>query len=437
MMIGSQQTVTPARATRPRVFYGWYIVAASVAMNTYLSIAFFLGFQVFYLPILKEFGWSRALTSGAFSLRQLETGVLDPVFGILNDRWGPRRIILIGVILGGVGMILLSTISSIWAFYLLFLLASIGVGAASHGVSWVVAVARWFRRLRGRAMGLAMLGPVFGAPFVVLVVALEQAVGWRSSLVLLGAGLLVVGIPLAFVARSRPEDYGQLPDGERRPEPAAPSAQDLAASGRAHMTGMTVKEALRSRIFWVLAVLFGAQGIGTSGLLVQQIPYFQALGFSPEASALTVTFVFVLSGIGRLAVGSLLDAFDHRLVLAGLLLGQVAGYLVLLVATNLWIAFLFSLLFGVAFGGMIPGRPILVALLFGGRAFGAIQGLLVGATIASGMVGPVLMGYIFDVTGSYMLSIVIFAAIVLAATPLVLLLRSGRPTQVGGPVHLA
>lgn len=436
-MIGSQQTATSARTPRPRIFYGWYIVAASVAMNAYLSIAFFLGFQAFYLPILTEFGWSRALTSGAFSLRQLETGVLDPIFGFLNDRWGPRRIILVGVIIGGVGMILLSTISSVWTFYLLFLVASIGVGAASHGVSWVVAVARWFRRLRGRAMGLAMLGPVFGAPFVVLVVALEQAVGWRWSLVLLGAGLLVVGIPLALVARSRPEEYGQLPDGERRLESTAPSSHDLAASQQTHMTGMTVREALRSRTFWVLAVLFAAPGIGNSGLLVQQIPYFQALGFSPEAAALTVTFVFVLSGIGRLAVGALLDVFDHRLVLAGLLLGQVAGYLVLLVATNLWIAALFSLLFGVSFGGMIPGRPILAATLFGARAFGAIQGLLVGATIAAGMLGPVLMGYIFDVTGSYAPAIVIFVVIVLAATPLVLLLprRSPEPitSAVGAP----
>src|SRR5687767_4181828 len=102
---------------RPRIFFGWYIVAASVAMNFYLSIAFFQGFQVFFLPILNEFGWSRTLMSGAFSLRQLESGALAPLVGFLVDRWGPRVIIISGVIIGGAGMIWLSLINSAWMFY--------------------------------------------------------------------------------------------------------------------------------------------------------------------------------------------------------------------------------------------------------------------------------------------------------------------------------
>ncbi|MSQ22212.1 MAG: MFS transporter, partial [Dehalococcoidia bacterium] len=125
----------------PRVFYGWYIVLASVALNFYLSIVFFQGFQVFFLPILTEFTWSRALTSGAYSLRQLESGFLAPVVGFLVDKWGPRTVILVSVICTGAGMVLLSTIHSISSFYLALMVVSIGTSGASHGITWPVAVA--------------------------------------------------------------------------------------------------------------------------------------------------------------------------------------------------------------------------------------------------------------------------------------------------------
>ena len=156
-----------------KIFYGWYIVAASIGLNLYLTLAFGLGFNVFFLPMLQEFGWSRALTSGAFSLRAVESGLLAPVVGVLVDRWGPRVVILLGVIIGGAGMIMLGFIDSVFTFYIAFLIASFGMSGASHGVTWVAAVANWFRRMRGRALGIAMLGPVLGGPSLVIIAVLE------------------------------------------------------------------------------------------------------------------------------------------------------------------------------------------------------------------------------------------------------------------------
>ena len=187
---------------RTNLFYGWYIVGASVGLNAYLSSAFFQGFQVFFLPMINEFGWTRALTSVAFSLRQLESGVLAPVVGFLVDRFGGRRVILVGVLISGAGMVLLSLITSLWMFYATFALISVGMSGASHGITWSTVVANWFRRQRGRAMGLTVLGPVVGAPAILLVVLLEQAVGWRWAILGLGIGIWIVGIPLALVARS-------------------------------------------------------------------------------------------------------------------------------------------------------------------------------------------------------------------------------------------
>ncbi|MBI2857632.1 MAG: MFS transporter, partial [Chloroflexi bacterium] len=263
---------------RPRFFYGWYIVGASVALNFYLSIAFFQGLQVFFLPILTDFGWSRTAASGAYSLRQLESGLLAPVVGFLVDRWGPRTIILMGVVVAGAGMVMLGAIQSLWMFYAALMIASIGTSAASHGVTWPVVISSWFHRLRGRALGMAMLGPVVAGPVVVLVAVMEQTLGWRWSLFVLGVGLWIVGIPLALVARSNPERYGYHPDGEQ----AESTELDLEASSTSadqsstDTNSVSSLEALRTRQFWLLSLLLGSQFLGTSGLMVHFIALLQS-----------------------------------------------------------------------------------------------------------------------------------------------------------------
>src|SRR3970040_842327 len=155
----------PLRA--PGIFYGWDIVAASVTMNFYLSLVFFPGFHTFLRPISEEFHWARATTSGAFSLRQLESGLLAPVLGFTVDRWGPRTVILCSVLVTGAGMVLMSFVTNLWMFYGAFLVISLGASGASHGISWPVAIVNWFQRLRRRGLGLASMGSVVSGPFVV------------------------------------------------------------------------------------------------------------------------------------------------------------------------------------------------------------------------------------------------------------------------------
>lgn len=408
-----------------KIFYGWYIVAASVALNFYLSVVFFQGFQVFFLPILNEFGWTRALTSGAFSLRQLESGLLAPGIGFLVDRWGPRIVILLGVILGGVGMIMLGYVNSVWSFYVAFLIASLGVSGASHGVSWSVAVAQWFQRLRGLALGIAMLGPVLGGPFVVVIAVLEEIIGWRVAIILLGVGLIIVGTPLALIARSRPEPYGYLPDGDEPMEEVDTSSvvlPDLALEFASN--GLTVGEAVRTRDFWVLTFVFSVVFMGISGLMVHLIPLLEDLGYTSTQAAGILGLVFLLSGIGRIGSGFLADIMDFKIVLSGLVIFQLVGLLILSIIghSQIWLIGIFSLLFGIGFGGTIPLRPFLIMQSFGARSFGALQGLVQGGAIGAGMVGPVLYGWIFDTTESYDLAIYASVAVILTALPLTYLL---------------
>lgn len=410
---------------RKKVFYGWYIVAGSVALNFYLSIVFFQGFQVFFLPILHEFGWTRAMTSGAFSLRQLESGLLAPAIGFLVDRWGPRVIIVTGVILGGLGMIMIGYANSLLTFYLAFLITSLGVSGASHGVSWAVAVANWFNKLRGRALGVAMLGPVLGGPFIVVVAVLEGMLGWRVSIIMLGAGLIVVGVPLGFVARPRPEPYGYFQDGATQEEAARSEIgrRGLAVGGASD--GLTVGQAVHTRDFWVLIVLFAAVFMGISGLMVHLIPMLEDMNYSSAQAASILGIMFLLSGIGRISSGFLADMIDFRIVMAGLISFQLVGlFLLTLVGpSQIWLVGLFILLFGIGFGGTIPLRPFLIMQIFGARAFGSLQGLVQGGAIGAGMMGPIFYGWVFDTTGSYNLAIYVSIAIILMAFPLLLLMR--------------
>ena len=411
-----------------KVFYGWYIVAASVALNFYLSIVFFQGFQVFFLPILHEFGWSRALTSGAFSLRQLESGLLAPGIGFLVDKWGPRSVILAGVVIGGVGMIMMGFINSLWTFYAAFLLASLGTSGSSHGVSWSVAVANWFDRLRGRALGIAMMGPVVGGPFVVVVAILNGYMGWRPAIILLGIGLLIVGVPLAMVARPRPELYGLLPDGDTQRRTDDSQTASWPSSYQGASDGMTVAQAVGTREFWLLMVLFASMFMGISGLMVHLIPMMEDMGYTSEQAAAILGVMFLLSGIGRAGAGFLADVLDFVTVMGGLIAFQVVGLLLLgfMGPGQLWLVGLFLLLFGIGFGGTIPLRPFLMMRIFGPHSFGALQGLVQGGAIGAGMVGPVFYGWVFDTRGSYDLAIYASIVTILITLPLLAFLRRPR-----------
>ena len=428
-----EKTLIEAPKRRPRVFYGWYIVWASVGVNFYLSTAFWQGFQVFFLPILREFEWSRAMTSGAFSLRQLESGLLAPLVGFLVDRWGPRTVILMSVVIVGAGMVMMSTISSPWMFYLAFMIVSLGAGGASHGISWPVAIANWFRRLRGRALGIAMLGPVVGGPFVIAIAFLEELMGWRSAMLALGVGMWVIGIPLAMVVRSRPEPYGYLPDGELVEQKGRSGTVMEASAPEEASSGLTTREALRTRDFWIFSLLLGAVFSGISGLSVHLIPLLQDIDYSAAQAAGVLGLVFMLSGIGRVGVGVLADLADQRLILVGLIACQVVALLILVGVgpSAYWQVGIFALLLGTGFGGMLPFRPFLIMRLFGPRAFGTIQGLVQGVSVAIGMLGPVFYGRVYDVRGSYDLAIYVSMAIAALGIPLVFLLRNPRQAAQG------
>ena len=424
------ETPTPATLAPPRsrYFYGWNIVAASIFSNALTTGVYWQGFQVFFLPLLQEFGWSRTVFSLAFSLRSAETGVGAPVVGLLVDRFGSRRVILASALAVALGMFLVGCTFDILSFYAFFIVASMGASGTSHSVSWSVAVARWFRRRRGTALGLAMSGPALSGFVLVLMERMVEGFGWRITMMLSGVSLAVVLIPLAwFFVRNTPEEMGLTPDGD--PPPAAPSAIAAAAgvAPRPRDTeDFTVGQALRTKNFWLLIVIFSCVFFGHSAIQVHQIAFFQNdAGLSATDATLLLGVVFAISAIGRVGAGYVSDLLDVRVVLAVTVGLNVAAWCYLNFAPidSFWSASPFALLYGIPFGATVSLRPVLMAKLFGPRAMGSLVGLFQLAVLGATIVGPVFMGWVYDVAGSYRPSLAVFTVSSALALPVVFLMQ--------------
>lgn len=388
---------------RSRIFFGWYLVAASVATNTIFSAAYFQGFGVLVLPIERTFGWDRWVISAALSLRQLESGIVSPAVGFLLDRFSARKLIFWSALISGVGFIGLGFAAGIATFFLFFVVISLGASGVSHAVTWPVIISRWFRRNRGLATGIAVTGPLFGSPLVILNTQIEQAWGWRAVLFLYGVVVLVAVTSLSLLVRDRPEPYGLGPDGDP-PEQSAAGERALGSPTRTTDAGLTFRAVLRTREFWLFTSYLSGTFAVNSAVQGHMIPYFQQdIGLSAVWAAVVMSMVFLISGIGRIGGGYLLDRIDYRLVLAvvAAMMGLSLLYLEMVEVETVWGTLPFAIGFGVSFGCLVPMRGAVGSIMFGTRAIGRIVGILQGGPIAAGVVGPLVMGLIFDLYGSY------------------------------------
>ena len=412
---------------RQPIFFGWYMVAVSIAANTILSAAYFQGFGVLIIPMERTFGWDRWVISAAMSLRQLESGIVSPAIGFLLDRVSARKLIFWSAVISGAGFIGLGFTTGIVTFFLFFVVISLGASGVSHAVTWPVIISRWFRRNRGLATGLAVTGPIFGSPIVILNAQIEEAYGWR--VVLIGYGILIlVGVTLlSMLVRDRPEPYGLRPDGDP-PEEGATRERLTGASARRPDTGLTLHAVLRTREFWLFTIYLSGTFTVNSGFQVHMIPYFQQdIGLTAAWAAVVMSMVFIISGIGRVGGGYLLDKMDYRLVLAvvAAMMGFSLLYLQVVDVDTVSATLPFVLTFGVSFGCLVPMRGAVGSIMFGTRAIGGILGLLQGAPVAAGVIGPLVMGIIFDLNGNY--SVAIWGLIVISALMVPLSLAMASP----------
>jgi len=414
--------VTQLKARTKKVFYGWWIVAAGSSLY-FLGIgSIFYGFNTFFNPMVAEFGWSRTVTAGAYSLSRLEGGIEGPIIGPLIDKFGARKIIFVGVILAGIGYMCLPAISSILSLYLIFgLLISMGYNTGFFHAT-TTAAANWFIRKRSRALGFITVGGGLGGFVMVNFLAfLITQYGWRLAGVIIGVVLLIGGLPLAYVIRSRPEEKGMLPDGARVPKgpQVGPEAVPAEVEGQAAPAmpedeiNLTVRQALKSTAFLTYMPAMMLRACVLSALVVHQIPHLVDVGISYTAASAVLGTMVLISVPGRILFGWLGDIFDKRLLLLASSVLQAVGIWVLINVTSLWMAYLFVAIYGVGYGGAIPLTIALRGQLFGRKIFATMGGLTSFFTAIATVAAPVFAGYIYDATGSY--SIAFYAFLVLVS----------------------
>jgi len=398
-----------------QIFYGWWIVGACFFIAFYVSSVIFYGFTVFFEPLVKEFGWSYTQVSFASSLRGLEMGILSPLIGALVDRFGSRKLLIAGTITVGSGLILMSATQSLLMFYGAMVLIAFGGGGCTSVVT-MTAIAQWFRKNIGKALGIMSAG--FGASGLMLplIVWLVDACGWRTALVILGLGMWVFGIPLALVVRDSPEQYGCLPDGVSPDDPAVP---------RDRGDGAAVKlwDVLRERSLLLLNLAEGLRFMVLASVVIHIMPHLSTMGIGRSTAGIIAAAIPLISIVGRFAFGWLGDLFDKRYVTSVAFSLMALGVFALNFVHAKPGLILFFLSFPAGFGGISVLRGTILREYYDARTFGTRMGVMMGFAAAGGIIGPTLTGWAFDMWGNYRFVWLGFSVLLLLA--IVLILKMG------------
>lgn len=407
----------PTVAGQGRLFYGWVVVAAAALTYFFSGPGQTFAISMFVDPMLREFGWSRSLFSGAYSAATLAAGALMPGMGRLIDRYGHRNMLAGIVVAFGAACLWFSFVSSPLMLGAGFLLARL-LGQGSMTLIPSTLVAQWFDRQRGRALALAALGmPASSAVLPPLNTWFIDHWGWRTSWQLWAVLLWAVMIPVALLlVRNRPDDLDPEP-GHRPPGGAA-------GVGVAAAESFTLREAMRTRAFWLLLLVTAMPGLVATGLTFHLVSVLGLQGHGPAQAAAIFPIAALAYLPCMLAAGMLAERVPTRLLVAGWLGIQAVSLVwVLLAPPFLYLAVL-GVLHGVALGlGPIVGG-ILWVTYFGRRHLGSIQGVAVAAMVVGTSLGPLPFGISYDLTGSYQ---TILWILLIAETALAALAASIRP----------
>ena len=413
------------------MFYGWWIViAGGLGMSITAGINFH-GFGNFIIPLTNEFGWNRTTISGLFSLARMESGLLGPLEGWLVDRVGPRRLMIAGIPLMGVGYILMSRVNSLAAFFFVYIFAITLGNSLGMSTPMAASVANWFNRKRGLAFGIMWSGVGLGGFFVPAVGWLIAAYNWRIASIVIGVFIIVMGIPIAALMRHRPEPYGYMPDGEE------PDTDDETGEVRRRQQpdlsqDFTAREALMTSSFWYLTLSIAARSLVSGGVGLHLVPYFVDLGASDVFAATLAGAVGVLSIPGRFGLSAVSDYLNRRYVMAVSLFLMTIAIVFMARATSVTQVLPFLVLYAAAQGGISVIPQSLIAEYFGRRAYATIQGFRGTIQMVGIIIGPLVSGYVFDTTGNYEWAFMGFGAASMVSLGLVLLMRPPkRPHRAG------
>lgn len=394
-----------------KIYYGWAIVSAATIASFGMVPMFGPILGIFFSPIQEELGWDRATISFAFTLGSISSAIIAILIGKLLDRYGARMVVVAAGIIITTAMIGISAMQEPWQFWALF---GIGRGSALAGIQagTGVALSNWFIQKRGRVLAIRGMGLRSGQALMPIVIfAIMAAAGWRMAfLALAGFTFLSIVVPSLILIRRRPEDYGLHPDGGDAPYEAkeTTSTGKMARFARqANDVSWTVKEARRTLVFWILLFFMAVERFALGSINLHMVVSFEDRGL-PSALAVSVMSIFAATtALTTVPWGLLLERINVRFGCVLMCLLMLIAIGLLMIADTYLLAIAFALVFGVAVGASSILHNLLLPEYFGRQHHGALHAFgapfrLIGPT------GPVLTGYLFDVTGSYTLPYTLF-----------------------------
>lgn len=374
-------------------------MAGAAGLLQFLQSALLMQSFGAYIAVLAEQrGWSKTALSGAAALQSVETAILGPALGWLLDRFGPRAMLQVGMLVFGCGFLLLSRIETLAGFYASAVMMAVGVSLGGY-FPLTVALIQWFERYRARALSIMSMGLALGGVMVPAVAWSMASYGWRATAMGSGIIIIVLGLPLARVMRWRPQDQGDSVDGL----PEAPlQTADAARGAHANRLEFSARQALRTRAFWLLALGHGFALLVVTAVNVHAITHMkEGLGYSVTQAAFFI-MIMTFGQVGGVALSAAIgDRFEKRHLAACCMLGHMLGLLLLAYATHPAQVAAFALLHGLAWGLRGPLMQSIRADYFGRNAIGMILGLS-SVIIALGQIaGPMVAGVLADLTGNY------------------------------------
>ena len=417
-------------------YYGWWLAGVAAIIMALGTVPLFQGLPV-WNPVLKaEFGWTATQLALASSLIFAEGSIVGPISGYFIDKVGPRRMVLTGLLILGGGFLLFSWVENLWMFYLAFVVMMLGANMGTW-LPMMTVLNNWFLRRRSMAMAVALEGFAVGG--IVLIPLIAWAIGgigtdeaerfgWRYTTRGLGVLIMLVAIPVSSLVRTRPEEYGLRPDGDAAaPRPTrseSPEAPQSAAADR----GFTWQQALRTRAFWLISLGHGCSSTVVITITVHLGLMLDDRGYSLQTISLIVSAYI---GIGALFIpvgGYIGDRVPIRRALFAFSALQSVAMVVVVLAHNAPMIYLFAVLLGIGSGGRTPLTTSIRGVYFGRRAFASITGMSQGFMYIFLFAGPLFAGYIFDRTGSYNVPFITLAVVCFLGSGLFLLLGDPKPS---------
>ena len=404
----------------PKIFYG-YIIVLSIFFIMAIIWGTVATFGVFLGSLIVEFDWTRAMVSGASSLREVLFGIFVISTARLSDRFGPRIVITVCGLLLGLGYLLMSQIDAAWQLYLFYGVIT-AIGASAY-ISLLSIIVRWFEQRRGMMTGIVFSGMGLGIMIMPPVASwLIDIYEWRTSYIIMGIIALVVFVLSSQFLRPAPDGASLLQS----------SREYSRGKGTIFVRGeLSLREAIHTKQFWLLCALYFIFLLCLLTIMVHIVIHATGLGVPAAGAANILAIIGGLSIAGMNIVGSTADRIGNRLALTISFVLMAASLFWLLVAGEVWMLYLFAIAFGFAYGGMQVLFSPIVADLFGLSSHGVILATAAfGGTIGAA-IGPIMGGYIFDTTGSYSLAFLISGTLAAIGIMLASGLRPVVPFVIG------